>query len=189
MTRAQITRLRTHSPLRQQGVVLIMSLAILLVLTLLGIAAMRSSNLQIVMSGNSQFQVKALSNAEAAINAGQIVVEDLVLNHTVPPTGYYNLSPESTSGAVPIDDFINYTWVTTPGPGQNAIDPPNVVSSAYVIEYSGPRKLPDESVVWRNNRGIPGDKVYVYKITAQSTSSRGAMRRLQSIYVTEQSPF
>lgn len=184
MTHTQITLLKTHGPFRQQGVVLIMSLVILLVLTLLGVAAMRSSNLQIVMSGNSQFQVEALSRAEATIRAGETLIEGL-LTGTLPPTGYYDISPTSTSGAVAIDDFINYAWVTTPGPGQNAIAPPGINDSAYVIEYTGDKPVPGEGV----SSEIPGGRVYVFKITARSTSSRGATRRIQSIYVTENSPF
>lgn len=168
MAHTQRVTHQNHRRYNQQGVVLIMSLVILLVLTLLGVAAMRSSNLQIVMSGNSQFQVEALSNAESTLNEAFIKVESFAAAGLPGAVSWFY---DITGGTY--QDPLTYDWATNPGfPA---------ASGAYYIEYAGPETPPGESV--------GGYKVYVYRLTALSTSSRGASRTLQSVYVTNQAPF
>lgn len=61
-------------PQAQRGAALIVGLVLLLVMTLLGVAAMRTSTLQLVMAGNSQYSQLAFQAAESGIenefNAG-----------------------------------------------------------------------------------------------------------------------
>lgn len=64
--------------LRQRGAVLIVSLMILVVLTLIGITAMRATMLQEQMAGNLRDQNTALLAAEAALRDGAALVENLV---------------------------------------------------------------------------------------------------------------
>jgi type IV pilus assembly protein PilX len=61
-------------PQAQRGAALIVGLVLLLVMTLLGVAAMRTSTLQLVMAGNSQYSQLAFQAAESGVenefNAG-----------------------------------------------------------------------------------------------------------------------
>lgn len=56
---------------RQRGMVLIISLIILLVLTLLGLAAMQNTSLEERMAGNFRSQTVALQAAESSLRAGE----------------------------------------------------------------------------------------------------------------------
>ena len=57
---------------RQQGVALIMSLVILLVLTILGIQGMQTSTFEEKMAGNFRDKQMAFEAAESALKAGEI---------------------------------------------------------------------------------------------------------------------
>jgi type IV pilus assembly protein PilX len=61
-------RIRCGAPHRQQGIVLVVSLVILMILTILGMAAMSTSSLEIKMSGNAQETTRALEAAESGLN-------------------------------------------------------------------------------------------------------------------------
>lgn len=54
-------------PQAQRGAALIVGLVLLLIMTLLGVAAMRTSTLQLVMAGNSQYAQLAFQAAESGI--------------------------------------------------------------------------------------------------------------------------
>lgn len=56
------------APHFQQGVVLVISLVILMILTILGMAAMSTSSLEIKMSSNAQETTRALEAAESGMN-------------------------------------------------------------------------------------------------------------------------
>jgi len=171
-----VTMTNHFSASRQRGLALIMSLVILLVLTLLGVAAMNTSNLQLLMTGNSQYQTTALNTAEGVIRDAENFVASYVNGTaTLPASGYYDLP----GGASPIE-LNGFDWSSA-----------NVVtsgSSQYIIEYTGDTNLDSASIAWRQSNGIAGSTVSVFRITARSPASRGAMRYVQSIFVTLQSP-
>jgi type IV pilus assembly protein PilX len=60
----------------QRGAVLVVGLLLLVVLTLLGVAAMQSTTVQERMAGNMREQEQAFQSAEAALRAGEDFVQD-----------------------------------------------------------------------------------------------------------------
>ena len=165
---------------KQQGAALIMSLVILVILTLLGITSMNTANLQILMTGNAQYQTVALSSAEQAIREAEGIVEQIVTGTLATPSksdGYHNL----TTG----DPEVNLTSFTWP---DNETGDATVVNSKYIIEYSGSKSLPPTTYKYINGKPIAGNNVYVFRITARTIATRGAVRIVQSIYVTQDSP-
>jgi len=70
-----VTRKNIHIlvPKYQSGVILILSLIILLVLTMLIVGSMNSTNTQVLMTGNTQYHTQALNDAETAIRLVQSV--------------------------------------------------------------------------------------------------------------------
>lgn len=62
---------------KQRGVVLIMALTILMVLTLIGVSAMKTSSLQERMSGNSRDYQIAFEAAEIALRAGEDYIKTI----------------------------------------------------------------------------------------------------------------
>ena len=164
---------------RQQGAALIMALVILVVLTLLGIGSMNTANLQILMTGNSQYQTVALSTAEQAVREAELLVDGIVAGAAPPgkTDGYHNVA-----GGDPEIDLSNFTW-----PANETADSAQAGSN-YIIEYSGQKSLPPTTFKYINGNPIAGDNVYVFRITARTLASRGAVRLVQSIYVTLNSP-
>ena len=164
---------------RQQGAALIMALVILVVLTLLGIGSMNTASLQILMTGNSQYQTVALSTAEQTVREAELLVDGIVAG-AAPPSkadGYHNVA----GGDAEID-LSNFTW-----PANETADSAQAGSN-YIIEYSGQKSLPPTTFKYINGNPIAGDNVYVFRITARTLASRGAVRLVQSIYVTLSSP-
>ena len=176
--------MKTHSTKRklqighQHGAALIMSLVILVILTLLGIASMNTANLQLLMTGNAQYQTVALSRAEQVIREAEAVVNAIVSGVTPAITdGYHNRS------GIAALDLTNFNW-----PDNQTGDSTLVANSKYIIEYSGDKPLPSTTFKFINGKPIIGDKVSVYRITARTLATRGAVRLVQSIYVTLNSP-
>lgn len=96
----------------QRGVVLIMSLTILMVLTLIGVSAMKTSSLQERMSGNARDYQIAFEAAEFALRAGEDYVKSISTTadftsgggngkftaRTVSSTGAWQVESNWTSG-------------------------------------------------------------------------------------------
>ena len=164
---------------RQHGAALIMSLVILVILTLLGIGSMNTANLQILMTGNAQYQTVALNIAEQAVREAEVLVDGIVAGTPAPDKtdGYHNVA-----GGDAEVDLTNFTW-----PDDETADS-GLPNSKYIIEYSGQKSLPPTTFKYINGNPIAGDNVYVFRITARTQATRGAVRLVQSIYVTLNSP-
>lgn len=109
----------------EDGLVLVVGLVILVVLTLIGVTAMRSTSLEEHMAGNMQDRDQAFQLAEAALRQG----ENRILNG--PPhigdTGYYNAGTDPATQAP--------RWLQFYGVGQTP--PSGGVSSLAVSCPSG----------------------------------------------------
>ena len=163
----------------QRGVVLVTALIMLMVLTILAVTAMNTSTLQTLMAGNNQFQTVALSEAEVTVAAAETLLDGIVnKTQAAPAQGYYDISPTGTSTAI---DFSTFGW-----PDGSVIASGD--NSEYVIEYTGEKTLPPTSFKFINGSSTAGDKVHVFRITARSRQGRGAVRVVQSVYTTLDSP-
>lgn len=71
------TRLRRleHGPTGQSGAVLILSLLLLMVLTLLGVAALTDSRIELQLAANDRAHKQALAAADVALTIGETVIE------------------------------------------------------------------------------------------------------------------
>lgn len=58
-----------ENPKKQTGAALIVALILLLVITMLGVSAVSTSSLEILMAGNSQYSQQAFQAAESAIES------------------------------------------------------------------------------------------------------------------------
>jgi type IV pilus assembly protein PilX len=89
---------------RQQGAVLVISLIILLVLTVLGIAAMQSTTMEEKMAGNARNRDLAFQSAEAALREGEAYIENLTTTTGFSGAGGLyseaDLAPDWTSSSV-----------------------------------------------------------------------------------------
>ena len=172
----QTTRQTTHPSRRQQaGAALFMALIFLLILTMLGVFGMNVSRLENLMAGNTQFQTTALNNAEYALARG---VEDIIKiesdGNPFPTTGGYH-----TVGDVEPSDL---EWSFT----RNTVSLPDGGSGEYVILNAGTDNDDGEDSSYTGTiTPAPGAIVQVFLVAAQSESSRGAKRIVQSVVVTD----
>ncbi len=76
------TRLYRSEYKRQNGVALVISLLVLLVMTMIGLAAMRTTMLEEKMAGNMQDKMLSFQAAEAALRAGENALTDPAMDAT-----------------------------------------------------------------------------------------------------------
>jgi type IV pilus assembly protein PilX len=167
----------------QAGAVLVISLIILLVMTILGITAMKTSNLELVMSTNIQEQVRAMVDAENTLADGE---NDVRTNF---PGAYsYAWHNNTTDGLYAQNDPANLDlansaledvdWEDPDNDGEGYVAGPN---GRYAIEYMG--NVLDTSAGASATIGTGTPKYhYVYRVTARGTTGRGATRFVQSIF-------
>ncbi len=75
---------------RQRGTALVVGLVLLVVLTVLTVAGMQASTLELAMAGNTQFSLNAFEAAEAGVEramaAAELTLDDQAAVHDLPET-------------------------------------------------------------------------------------------------------
>jgi Tfp pilus assembly protein PilX len=201
----------------QRGAALFMALIFLLILTILGVFGMNVSRLENLMSGNAQFQTTALNNAEyvlvraerdltsieTALYNGTGTNPFLATNTEDTLDQYFCANDDSCLRATGDGDLItpaalNWTF------GNNQIELPDINNDRsntdgdatyddgtgqYVIIDAGYDNATGECATQQCMlEHLAGAQVHVFQVTAQSTSSRGAKRIIQSAFVTRPLP-
>ena len=168
---------------RQAGAALFMALIFLLILTILGVFGMNVSRLENMMAGNAQFQTTALSNAEYALVQGENDIRDIAATRTGNPFLTANDDQYHDAGTIePTDLTWGFTNVEVSIPAING-------SGLYVIEDAGLDNSKGECTTYECKiEPLPSATVQVFLVTAQSSSSRGAKRIVQSVVVTDPLP-
>jgi len=155
----------------QQGVVLVVSLVILLVMTLIGISAMRVTGLEEKMAGNSRNMNIAFQSAESALREAEKALATGTLPVFNGMNGYYKATSPQKWESIAWSDatkVVGYTGDTLSGVK---------TKPAYIIE--------ELSALTRSGTieaGVPGVSHY-YRITARGTGSDdNSVVLLQSVY-------
>jgi type IV pilus assembly protein PilX len=103
--------LNSIRPRRQRGAILVTSLLLLVVLTVLGVAMMRMTNMQERMAGNARDVNLALQGAEAALRAGEDRLSPATLTaRPLPTTGVDCVFCARDTLPVAIYDRGQYDW-------------------------------------------------------------------------------
>jgi type IV pilus assembly protein PilX len=167
----------------QRGAALIVSLILLVVMTLLGMAAMNSSILQGFMSSSQQEQTRRLAQAEDFLLDGEFEVQRLVNDGVgVAQCGGTSCCPEGACYRNLVADPPDVAFATnlhaTAFPGGNR------AGGGYVIEYMGQFLVPGESVA--EGGGFEDSWIHIFRVSARSVpgNERGGLRTVQSLYVT-----
>jgi type IV pilus assembly protein PilX len=164
---------------RQQGVALIMSLVILLILTILGIQGMQTSTFEEKMAGNFRDKQMAFEAAESALKAGEIWL-NLQGN---PPIS-------DSTGSNGVWSFGNATIQTASFWSGVSFTSSNLTGLAtqpqFVIEERGVQAGTGNNTsaeIGSNSKASFSGTVYAYRITARGTGgSNTAVVMLQSDY-------
>lgn len=170
----------------QTGSTLIISLIILILLMLLGVTAMKTSDTQFQLAGNLQFEDAAMNNAETAINAAETWLatgtnfSNAAFTTYNASAGTYQLYPVGSLAALipPANDPLTMTWSDT-----NSLQVAGNTNQRYIIELmSTNNTLVGSSVVTGGRASSACNKVNTYRITARGASARGATKFVQSYY-------
>jgi len=166
---------------RQQGVALIISLILLVITTLLGLAAIRGITQEERMAGQSYSRSLAFQVTESALRQAEILVE-ANKNDLMPTSGCSDSigvmmcsTPAATDDPRWMDDsFGDWTDLSAIGSGTLAITP------QYFVEYLGDT-FPCDPLDNLNNQICKR-----FRITARSADNGGSTTAvmLQSVYAT-----
>ena len=168
-------------PGAQHGVSLVVALVMLIVLTLIGVSSMNTAVVELKMAGSSQQQSIALNRADELLRVGEdrvvaIVDDPAAFDFSASGDGYYTK-----------DDNIDVNNIDWAGQSLTSIQGANT-NDVYVAEYLGAKPIPGESVKVNTDGRIIGGSVFTFRITSRSATGKGALRLVQSMYVTTTSP-
>ncbi|THF64432.1 pilus assembly PilX family protein [Pseudothauera rhizosphaerae] len=125
MNAATALRPPAHAPSGQRGAVLVVSLIMLVVLTILGVASMRSTILEERMAGNVKEQYRAFHTGELAVRTAEAAIRN--------DTGTAQDSWNCTDAVIgSLTDFEELT------DGENSSEIP----PRYSSRYCGPKESP-----------------------------------------------
>lgn len=167
---------------RQQGAVLIVSMIILLLLTILGVTSMRSTNLEERMAGNMRDKHVAFEAAEAGIAEAEDFIETVVLTSAfrANTAGLYDGTHLDLWKTLDWSDSAKYRSASdiTTSHGVGA-------SPKYIIEYIAEPGVTNEAKYNLDNYGgtSAGGGVALFRITARGTGgSDNSVVFLQTVF-------
>ncbi len=177
------TPLRYGKSAQQGGATLVIALLILVLIMMIGITAVSTSNTQYKLAGNLQFEDGAMNNAEAAVSAA----ENWLITSTsaVPPVPHYLdagfTTAGVTNGLLPIASSsapLTMTWSNS-----NSVSVGGSSAQRYMIQLMATNSLltGSNAAVGRQGAAVC-NKVNNYLITGRGTSARGATKFVQSFY-------
>lgn len=166
----------------ERGAALVVSLILLLLMTIIGVAAMNGARLEVSMAGMMQREEVALRAAERTLAAAEGYIENLISNepdYTV--GGNYSEEAELDVSKTDWTDIARLTKTEVDALGEQ---------DAFVVQYLGiidvpnNRSLVDESS-YDSSRRISDSQVNVYRITTRSETEGKAVRIVESTYTTD----
>lgn len=168
-------------PGSQRGVSLIVALVMLIVLTLIGVSSMNTAIVELKMAGSAQQQGIALNRADELLRVAEddviaIVTDPAAFDFSTAGDGYYINT-----------DAINVFNLNWSAQGLTSIQGADA-NDTYVVEYQGAKAIPGESVKVGTDGRIIGGAVHTFRISSRSATGKGALRLVQSIYVTTAPP-
>ena len=183
-------------PARQRGATLVIALLVLVLIMMIGITAVSTSDTQFKLAGNLQFEDSALNNAETAIAAGESWLASganyLDAGFTAADPAKPQLLPRVVPRPAARDtNPLTMTWDDSnsrcagdANPATAACDiPPGNTQQRYLIEQmSLNNKLAGSSQVVGGRVSTVCNQVNTYLITGRGVSARGATKLVQSYY-------
>ena len=180
------TSRRYARPGRQGGATLVIALLILVLIMMIGITAVSTSNTQYKLAGNLQFEDGAMNNAEAAVAAAENWL--VTSTNAVPPVPHYLdagfATANVTTGLLPITPPVsNATLLSMAWSNSNSQSVAGNSAQRYVIQLMSSNNLltGSSAAVGRQGAAVC-NKVNNYMITGRGTSHRGATKFVQSFY-------
>ncbi|MGB5261740.1 MAG: hypothetical protein WBO34_14645 [Gammaproteobacteria bacterium] len=187
-----------HTWRRERGTGLALAMLCLAVLTLLGIAGMKSARLELLVAENRRLQSTALANTEYVLAIAEQDVLQLRANPFHPdvagdpfyPAGIYDLDPGTPRRVERATDrswIFGHAVVRLPDINANGIADEG--TGEYIIQDAGLFTARGEDVsVSGTLRPLPGARRQAFRVTAKSSRQRGAQRVVQTLVSREPLP-
>ncbi|MCP3672107.1 MAG: pilus assembly protein [Gammaproteobacteria bacterium] len=163
---------------KQQGMILVVSLLILIALTLLGLTSMQATRTEISMAGNLSESGLTFNAAEVGLNSGETFTDDSI-SKTVfsdPDQGLYDETDDDP------DYYEEAVWEDS----QTAsITLPHVEEQPrFIVRFLGDRAQNEAALVNIGGYGSvnPGMIVSNFRITSRGTGQTGNSHRLIQSY-------
>ncbi len=162
-------------PSKQRGAALFVSLIMLLLMTMIGLAATRSSNLELIMGTNTQNAAQALLRAENSTLDGE---ERIIANFNGAPSTDFSIN--TADGLYRDDEIVvdALNWAALNNETAGAA--PEL--REYIIEYLGPVTASGGSLGM--GTGAAANTRYLYRVSGRGSASRGSERVVQTIFAT-----
>jgi type IV pilus assembly protein PilX len=165
---------------KQSGAVLFVGLMMLLVMSLIAVTSMQSSTLEIRMAGNTRDSLVALQTAEAALKAGEKLLE----------AGGLGLANFNDDGSDALYDNANdelwktISWTDVNSKRYMAFNPSNVTTQPrYIIQHISETQAAPKLLVEGYGEGQAGQTIQLFRVTARGTGgSDNTEVILQSLY-------
>lgn len=163
---------------RQRGVVLVISMIMILLLTSIGLAGMRSARLETIMAQNLQQKVTSFNHSESAAAVGEAEWDGALVAckksiQDCPDDVLARLTPAILSSIHELDWNANED---DDADNDNNVEPVligNDEIGKYYVEYLG----------WRDIGGEGHKFLHIYRISAYATDDTGTSKTLiQTIY-------
>lgn len=167
----------------QRGASLVVSLILLLMMTVLGLAVLRNTTLEERMSANMLDRTFQFQAAESALREGEALTDTGV---TVPSSGC-NGGVCATPGVGDADRWLDTSfdgWRVSDGTGNRD----DTITTQYFVEYMGNDAYGPECTTSKSTSSStdPNCAMRRYRITARSQGEGRAVVILQSNYLTAQ---
>jgi len=191
---------RTVSPSlrsRQRGATLVVALLILVLIMMIGITAVSTSNTQFKLAGNLQFEDSAMNNAETAVTAAENWLATGLNYNNAAFTGVAaTTSPDPRSNVATPHLFPRTSVATVRAGRDTGANSPYTMTwdDTNSIAVGGTTQRYHIELMSQNNRlqgssqAVGGrassgcNQVNTYVITGRGTSARGAVKFVQSYY-------
>lgn len=176
-------------PARQRGATLMIALLVLVLIMMLGITAVSTSDTQFKLAANIQFEDGALNNAESAVTAAEawlagnitsagFVAFDATSTPYLLPIGYL-------ATLVPAQDGPNrpfsINWSDT-NPGATVLSVAGTTQRYYIEQLSLNSRLQGSSQVTGGRASAGCNQVNTYQVTGRGLGNRGATKFVQTNY-------
>lgn len=166
---------------RQQGATLVVAMMVLVLIMMIGIAAVNTSSTQFTLAGNLQFEDSAMNNAETAVSDAESWLKANYTHDgfsTRDETASGQLYPVPATGAQPVDP-LTLDWSSD----ETSVSVGGNDNQRYFIQL-----LSRNNSLLGSNQAVGGrksavcNKVNTYLISGRGLSARGASKIVQSYY-------
>ncbi len=173
-----------QSPVKQQGVALVISLIILVSLTMLGLTAIQRTTTDLAMAGNQRETGLMFQAAEIGLTSAENFIAASTTNADFnnAPAGLFTVQADNPAYDTP--DYYNAgTWATSSQTAGTSLD---VMSQPqFMIEYLGDRSQNALAAINIGGYGNQqtGEIVSIYRSTARGVGLTGnSFRYVQSYF-------